>query len=160
MKKLFIILCLLICSSLYAKDNCPQVDKNNPIDIYYKGTYIKSMKMADWEAAWQMMDNYNKLKAIEETLVKENKKVGKIVIELEDSIWNITNNRTFTTYAIIKWNDAENKTLKSLRVKIEINRERDPNASWYMVIAYAYSDYIAPTGCLVFGITTILLLLF
>ena len=164
MKYFIMIICFLVSSALYATDikkvDIKQYDKNKPIDIYCKGQYVSSMTIPEWEAAWQMMSDYKKLKDIEDTLIKENKKVGKIDVELQDNIWNIANNKTFTTFAIIKWIDENEKILKQIKVKIIINKVNDPNNKWYMEMIDEYKEHIAPAGCIIFGLTTLLLILF
>ena len=160
MKYFLILICFLLTSILSAADNsCIQKDKNKPIDIYSKGKYIDSMTIETWEAAWQMLDNYTKLKAIEDTLIKENKQVGKIDVELQDSIWNIIDNTTFSTFAIIKWIDGKDVVLKTLKVKIEINKIVGPDDSLCAKVKRIYIENVAPAGCITFGITTLILLL-
>ena len=159
MKYFLILICFLLTSILSAADNsCLQKDKNKPIDIYSKGKYVDSITIETWEAAWQMLDNYTKLKAIEDTLIKENKKVGKIEVDLQDSLWNIVDNQKFTTVATVKWIDGNGKILKSLKIKIEINKVTDPNATLCAKILEVYTPF-AQVGCIVFGISTLLLLL-
>ena len=159
MKYLILFICFIISSAVYAGDKCIQKDKNAPIDIYCKGQYVSSMTIDEWEAAWQMIDNYKKLKDIEDTLIKENKQVGKIDVELQDSIWNIIDNTTFSTFAIIKWIDGKDVVLKTLKVKIEINKIVGPDDYLCAKVKRIYIENVAPAGCITFGITTLILLL-